>query len=74
MSTKENSPRLNNIFEKALFDKFLSLGVGEPNEKIMEVIQKAGSEMTMEAKAILNKEYEMRRAKRNKYQHNTSNI
>jgi hypothetical protein len=71
---EDNLPPMNNIFERALFEKFLSLGVGVPNEKIMEVIQRAGSEMTREAKAVLNKEYDMRRAKRGKLHRNVSGI
>jgi hypothetical protein len=71
---EENLPPMNNIFEKVLFEKFLSLGVGVPNEKIMEVIHRAGSEMTTETKAILNEEYEMRQAKRKKLHRNLSGI
>jgi hypothetical protein len=61
---KKNHPELTNIFERALMDRFMGLDLGMPDDKIMEVIERAGAEMTREVKEIMNRDYAIRQERK----------
>lgn len=72
MAMKKDIEPVTNIFEKALYERFLTLEIGDPDERLMEVIRHAGSEVTREVKDILNKDYEARLAKKREIFHKSS--
>ncbi len=62
MNNTEAPP--TNIFERALLERFSKLGVGEPDDRILEAVQKAGNIVLSEVKELLNEQFEIRQSLR----------
>lgn len=62
----KNEYPVTNIFAKALLDRYDQLGVGAPDARIMEAVERAADIVTAEVKELLNEQFELRQSRKRK--------
>ena len=57
---------ITNIFEKALVERYIELGVGNPDRQLLDVIERAAEQVTNEVKVVLSRHHDFHRARKRK--------